>query len=586
MQIGRDRRRALASWFFVGALFALCGVLGVLQYRWIGAVAVADRERLQDSLQASLNRLSQDLNSEIGAACRAVLPVNGRAPDAESAETAMIARYEQWRAAARHGPIFQQIAIAESAKGQLILRTLDPAGSAFRTEKWPENWAWLRARVEKMEQGLAGPGGPPSFDSSPDNEGTVFELPLLTTARPVPFARREIAWSIFELNLPYLRDVLLPELVQRYVAAGGSLEYQVEVMTRTSTPIVIYRAGGGDPGQVMANSDASVSLFGNPFDLVMGRGGSMGGRGTSGGPGFGRWQMYVRHRAGSLEAVVAQARLRSVGVTSCVLLLMFGTLVAWIRFTRRSQRLAELQMDFVAGVSHELRTPLSVIHTAAYNLKGGVASDPAHVERYGALIHQESGRLKQMVEQVLRFSKAQAGHIVQEPGPVWIESVIADTLEAGGAAIQSGRCTVEQHVENGLPLILGDPAALEHALGNLISNAVKYGAAGGGWIGLFAGRVVERGRIWVEVRVADRGPGIPPDEQAHLFDPFFRGRRAQENQVHGTGLGLSLVKKIVEAHGGTVSVKSEPGKGAEFIVRIPAAPPEKGHELAHSFSRG
>ena len=436
MQIGRDRRRALASWFFVGALFALCGVLGVLQYRWIGAVAVADRERLQDSLQASLNRLSQDLNSEIGAACRAVLPVNGRAPDAESAETAMIARYEQWRAAARHGPIFQQIAIAESAKGQLILRTLDPAGSAFRTEKWPENWAWLRARVEKMEQGLAGPGGPQSFDSSPDNEGTVFELPLLTTARPVPFARREIAWSIFELNLPYLRDVLLPELVQRYVAAGGSLEYQVEVMTRTSTPIVIYRAGGGDTAQVMANSDASVSLFGNPFDLVMGRGASMDGRGTSGGPGFGRWQMYVRHRAGSLEAVVAQARLRSVGVTSCVLLLMFGTLVAWIRFTRRSQRLAELQMDFVAGVSHELRTPLSVIHTAAYNLKGGVASDPAHVERYGALIHQESGRLKQMVEQVLRFSKAQAGHIVQEPGPVWIESVIADTLEAGGAAIQ------------------------------------------------------------------------------------------------------------------------------------------------------
>ena len=74
---------------------------------------------------------------------------------------------------------------------------------------------------------------------------------------------------------------------------------------------------------------------------------------------------------------------------------MFGTLVAWIRFTRRAQRLAELQMDFVAGVSHELRTPLTVIHTAAYNLQGGVASDPAQVERYGALIQQESGRLKQ-----------------------------------------------------------------------------------------------------------------------------------------------------------------------------------------------
>ena len=72
--------------------------------------------------------------------------------------------------------------------------------------------------------------------------------------------------------------------------------------------------------------------------------------------------------------------------------------------------------------------------------------------------------------------------------------------------------------------------------------------------------------------MADRGPGIPPDEQDQIFDPFFRGARAVQDQVHGTGLGLSLVKKIVEAHGGSIRVKSEPMKGTEFIVRIPAAP--------------
>jgi signal transduction histidine kinase len=585
VQIGRNRRRALASWFFVGAVFALCAILGLLQYRWIGAVSVAYRERLQDSLQTSLNRLSQDFNSEISAACRAVLPVSGQAADGAAAEAAIVARYEQWKSGARHSQIFQRIAIAEPEKGKLVLRVMDPSQGAFRIEAWPQEWAPVKERLERIEQWQGGPGGPPPFDGAADGEGTVFQLPLFSNTRPAPFGRREIGWSVFELNLAYLRNSLLPEVVQRYVAAGGNLDYQVEIVTRTSQPVVIYRTGGGDPSQVVANADASVSLFENPFDLIMGRGASRA-PAASPAPGVGRWQMYVRHRAGSLEAVVAQARLRAMTVTSCVLLLMFGTLIAWIRFTRRAQRLAELQMDFVAGVSHELRTPLSVIHTAAYNLKGGVTSNPAQVERYGALIHQESGRLKQMVEQVLRFSKAQAGHVVQEPGPVWMESVIADALEAGNAAIQSVHCTVETHIENGLPLILGDPAALEHALGNLISNAVKYGTAGGGWIGVFANRVVERGRVWVEVRVADHGPGIPADEQAHLFDPFFRGRRAQEDQVHGTGLGLNLVRKIVEAHGGTVRVRSEPGKGAEFIVRIPAAPPEKGHEFAHSFSRG
>jgi signal transduction histidine kinase len=580
VKIGRNQRRALASWLFVGAVFALCAVLGTLQYRWIGAVSQADRQRLHASLQTSLNRLSQDFASEIVNTCRAVLPANGQAPDGESAEDIIATRYEQWKSSARHTPILQSFAIAEQSRGKLVLRMFDPSQGAFRTADWPENWKWVKQQIEKRMEWQAGPGGPPPEDLSGADD-TVFSLPLFSSTPHQPFGRHEVGWVVFELDLGYLRSTLWPELVQRYVAAGGNLEYQVEIVTRATPPVVIYRAGG--EANLMGNADASVFLFENPINVVLGRGGR---GGPGGAPGFGRWDMFVRHRAGSLDAVVNQARLRSMAVTSGVLLLMFGTLIAWIRFTRRAQRLAELQMEFVAGVSHELRTPLAVIHTAAYNLKGGVASNPAQVERYGVLIHQESGRLKQMVEQVLRFSKAQAGIIVQEPGPVWIESVIGDALEANAALIQSTRCTVEREVERELPLILGDPNALEHAVGNLISNALKYGARPDGWIGISAKQVTERGRTWVEVRVSDRGPGIPAAEQAHLFDAFFRGRRAQEDQVHGTGLGLSLVKKIVEAHGGTVGVKSEPGKGAEFLLRLPAAAPEKDHELAHSFSRG
>mgnify|MGYP000182776954 CR=1 FL=1 len=106
------------------------------------------------------------------------------------------------------------------------------------------------------------------------------------------------------------------------------------------------------------------------------------------------------------------------------------------------------------------------------------------------------------------------------------------------------------------------------------------------WIGLFASTVMDGEDLRIEIRVADRGPGIPPDEQPHIFEPFYRGKRAQQDQVHGTGLGLSLVKGIIEAHGGTVSVRSQPGKGAECVLRLPVAPPEYQDEFTHFDRRG
>jgi signal transduction histidine kinase len=129
-------------------------------------------------------------------------------------------------------------------------------------------------------------------------------------------------------------------------------------------------------------------------------------------------------------------------------------------------------------------------------------------------------------------------------------------------------------VDPDLPLILADELALRHALQNLLDNAVKYGLEGSDWIGISARAVTEGEQESVEIRVADRGPGIPGNEQAHLFDAFFRGKQAVQDQVHGTGLGLNLVKSIIEAHGGTIRVQSQPAAGAEFIVRIPAAPEE------------
>jgi two-component system sensor histidine kinase SenX3 len=131
-------------------------------------------------------------------------------------------------------------------------------------------------------------------------------------------------------------------------------------------------------------------------------------------------------------------------------------------------------------------------------------------------------------------------------------------------------------------MVLADETALKHAIRNLLENAVKYGTEGSPWIGLSALHAPAKTGDFVEIRVADRGPGIPADELEHIFEPFFRGRRAVSDQIHGTGLGLNLVKKIVEAHGGTVSVWSEPMKGTEFTVRVPVAPDEMQDEFANT----
>jgi signal transduction histidine kinase len=273
-------------------------------------------------------------------------------------------------------------------------------------------------------------------------------------------------------------------------------------------------------------------------------------------------------------------------VTGGVLLLLMASISVLVRYTRRSQELAELKMDFVAGVSHELRTPLTVIHTAAYNLRGRLAQDPARVEKYGALIQHESGRLTQLVEQVLQFAGAEAGRIIQDREPVEMAAVLGQALESARSLTEASRCTVERIIPEGLPAVLGDAAALKRAFENLLANAARHGCGEDRWIGLSAAKATEGSQQWIEVRVADHGPGIPSGEIKHVFDPFFRGRRAVQDQVHGSGLGLNLVRKIVEAHGGSVRAESDPGRLTEFVVRIPAMPVEQTDEFKDTAGRG
>ncbi|HYP50581.1 MAG TPA: ATP-binding protein, partial [Pyrinomonadaceae bacterium] len=146
-----------------------------------------------------------------------------------------------------------------------------------------------------------------------------------------------------------------------------------------------------------------------------------------------------------------------------------------------------------------------------------------------------------------------------------IEAVLADCQPV----IEEKCFTVEKQIAADLPEVSADPNALKQSIQNLVNNALKY-SNGNRWMRISAKQ--ERGRV--SVSVEDKGFGIEPRELRQIFEPFYRGRKAVSEQIHGNGLGLSLVKQIIEAHGGEIRVKSETGKGSRFTIEIPAALPK------------
>lgn len=282
----------------------------------------------------------------------------------------------------------------------------------------------------------------------------------------------------------------------------------------------------------------------------------------------GIWQIHLRHHAGSLEAAVASARRRNLIISFGILTLLAASVGLMMVSSRRAQRLAEQQMDFVAGISHELRTPLAVIDSAAYNLDKGVVKDPQQIKSYGSLIRKETGRLTEMVEQVLEFAGVQSGRQKYDLLPVSINQVLDDVLIASQPLLAESNFQIEKDVATNLPMVMADQSALARAIQNLLSNAMKY-SGDSRWIGLQADTVLNDHRRMVRIIVYDRGLGIPGEELPHIFEPFYRGNEARSAQIRGNGLGLSLVKNIVEAHGGQVNVKSQKGAGSSFTLHLP-----------------
>jgi signal transduction histidine kinase len=260
-----------------------------------------------------------------------------------------------------------------------------------------------------------------------------------------------------------------------------------------------------------------------------------------------------------------------------VLLVLLSVAALWAALRQASEeiQLAEAKTAFLANVSHELKTPLALIRMAGETLELGRVRSDEERQRFLKVIGRECRRLTHMINHVLDFAKIEAGRKEFRFQRTDLRKIVQETLEVFQPQFEEGKFEVAVDVPDTLPPIEADPEAVTQCLMNLLDNAVKYSK--------------DRRSIEVKVRVtppetdgnlgeariqvADHGIGISARDRERIFDKFFRVDHGMVHDVKGSGLGLSLVRHIAEAHGGRMEVESTPGQGSRFVLVLPARQP-------------
>jgi len=247
-------------------------------------------------------------------------------------------------------------------------------------------------------------------------------------------------------------------------------------------------------------------------------------------------------------------------------LLLAGGIFWTYRNVSKEMALARLKSDFVSNVSHELRTPLSLIRLYAETLEMGRVAAEKHHEYY-QIIRKESERLSGLINNILDFSRIEAGRKEYDFRETDLRELVHNTLDSYRYQIEQNGFTFEERIDP-VPALRVDREAVARSLLNLVNNALKY-SQDRKFIGVHLYR--ENGSVNLEV--LDHGIGIPPQEQQKIFEKFYRVGDPLVHNTKGSGLGLSLVRHIVEAHGGQVLVDSAPGEGSKFTISLPIAAP-------------
>jgi len=610
----------------IGALLALLVLLATLQYYWLGEVSAGDRDRMQSIVDAGAVRFGEDFDLEV-ARMYMTFQIDAQAVLARQWER-YAQRYDHWMQHAPYRKLVGDVYLVELYQnGRINLSLFHPSSRRFTPAEWPGVLADLHSRFDqsvktiRVENGvLVGNTIVPIDDKIPAVVIPVTHIDLLSDPQDSQidvdldfgesvFRRKScprcianngplMAYTVVTFDLSYLRQEFIPGLASKYFASNGKLDYNVSIVSRKNPDWLFYHSNTTTYEQAPSGGDATVNLFSvrldefnrllldDSFDLsdLPAASDSRAWRiavsrspiaepasGTAlAGSAGGRWKLILNHQAGSLDQAVSNLLLRNLMVSFGILLLLAISMLIMVIATRRAQRLAQQKMEFVAAISHELRTPLAVICSAGENLADGVVPDLQRTRQYGKVIHNEGRRLAEMVDHALEFAGAQSGRKIVAPRPIEVRDLLDRAVAACRPQLRDSGFVIEQRIDPDLPMVLADAPEISRALQNLIHNAIKYGGDQR-WIGIQAQAEssVRGGEVSIAVR--DSGLGIPPADLPHIFEPFYRAHEVVAAQIHGSGLGLSVVRQIIEAHGGRITVQSQPGKGSSFTLYLPYA---------------
>jgi signal transduction histidine kinase len=569
-------KRAVGEWAAIAAMVAGVSILAAFQYRWTGEISRTEQNRLKVSLAASVHDFDQEFSFDFQQLCEGFELDPER--EASGLESQLAGRLLKWSSSSPHPEFVGGIFLWNTdAAGGARLQEFRENEKRFRNADWPARLLPVRESLERQAR-------QPSTEINDRDavyypwtaieEAPALVRPVFRIAPAEGGAESEVHATgllIVELNEEFLERQYFPDLVERHFGAPGQRSFAVTVRSARPPYRTVYVS---DPGIFISGDspDAAVNLF----DLVGGESRRRGHAPLQSSDAGRQWQLAVQHPAGSLEEAVTSWRRRNLALSLGLLGVLAVSMALLISAARRSRALAKMQMEFVAGVSHELCTPLAVINSAAENLADGVIDAPEQVQEYGGMIRGQGRRLERLVDGVLLFTAGRFGLSGYEMAPLEIARVVEQAVAAAEPGARDAGFTLEKEICGNLPMVLADASAIMTCIENLISNAIKYSDRNR-WAAVRACAASAGVKKEVRIVVEDKGTGIPPADLPHILEPFYRVQSARDKQISGVGLGLHLVKRLMEDMGGRVSVVSELGRGTQVTLHFPALE-SQGHD--------
>ena len=363
---------------------------------------------------------------------------------------------------------------------------------------------------------------------------------------PTSAGNERVTLGVVGLDPDYLRNAFFPAVMKSVLTSKSTM-----LRNDPNPPAMMVRATKGySPWVASPNWDGGKAEVDRSLQSI-----------------FPDMTIAIKYPGTTIDEIGAKFMDYNYLVLAALCIVMAGGIFLTYRNVSREMNLARLKSDFVANVSHELRTPLALIRLYAETLELGRLTAQEKYQEYFRIIREESERLTALINNILDFSRIEAGRKEYDFKETNLAELVRATLDSYRFQIEQNGFKFEENIANDLPPVNVDREAIARSLLNLVNNALKY-SKDQKYIGVKLYRA--NGSVKLEVR--DRGIGIAPGEQDKIFEKFYRCGDPLVHNIKGSGLGLSLVRHIAQAHGGDVSVESAPEKGSKFTIALPIDP--------------